>query len=110
MKFRDVTQPELWAIEHIPSGKLLRLQPCGYGHTQLDVDSKPGRNIKAQPRLFFSEDSAKRSMRKWLEGVHRMEYEDGIQLYNPTVPRIKEDMRVIPIYLTTDAINNEPDY
>lgn len=108
---RNLNHPPLWAIEHIPTGKLLRQWPCGYGHTQLNIDDMPGtRPTSATPRLFLTEDSAKRSMRKWLEGVHRMEYEDGITVYDPAVPRVKEDMRVIPIYLHTEAINDKPDY
>jgi hypothetical protein len=108
MAFEDITHPNLWGIKHIPTGKLLRQQPQGYGHTQLDLEDSPNnRRVKNgivfPPRLFTNEDTAKRALIQWLQGVHRNYWEDGLQVSTPTTPRIKEEFKVVPIYLYTDA-------
>lgn len=107
MAFEDINHPPLWGIQHIPSGKLLRQFNHGYGHTQLEVEDNPNhprvqRGIILPPRLFTSEDTAKRALIQWLQGVHRNEREYGLHIYNPEVPRIKEEFKVIPVYMYTD--------
>lgn len=107
MAFEDINHPPLWGIQHIPSGKLLRQFNHGYGHTQLAVEDAPShprvqRGIVLSPRLFTDEDTAKRALIQWLQGEHHNNWEDGLSVYSPEVPRIKEEFRVIPIYLYTD--------
>lgn len=114
MAFEDIIQDKLWGIRHKPTGKLLRQFSRGYGHTQLDVEDDPNmervkRGVILAPRLFTSEDTAKRALIQWLQGVHRNHWEDGLEVSTPKVPRVKEDMEVIPVYLYTDA-KNEHDY
>lgn len=112
MAFSDFTHPALWGILHIPSNKLLRQYPKGYGHTQLDVEDpinheRLKRGINLPPRLFTSEDTAKRALIQWLQGVHRNYWEDGLEVSNPKVPRIKENMKIVPVYLYTEAFDDE---
>lgn len=106
MPYENIIHPKLYAIRHKPSGKLLRHFPKGYGHTQLDVEDPINHpRLKAgcilPPRLFTTEDSAKRSLIQWLQGVHRHYWEDGLHVSTPSVPRIKEDMEVIEVELVT---------
>lgn len=121
MAFEDINHPALWGIQHIPSGKLLRQQTKGYGHTQLDVEDSPDSHetkerIVLPPRLFTSEEKAKRALTLWLSGSWKTElefestdeYGSGFYYRDSPIPikkhdRVKEDMRVVPIYLYTDA-------
>lgn len=108
----DITHPPLWGILHVPSNKLLRQFNQGYGHTQLPVEDEPGsprasRGAVLSPRLFTSEDTAKRALLQWLQGEHRNEWEDGLIVYRPDVPRYKEDMKVVPIYLYSECKEDE---
>lgn len=112
MSFQDINQPQLWGIMHLPSGKLLRQQVKGYGHTQLAVEDAPDsrrveQGIILPPRLFTSEDTAKRALTVWLQGVHHNDWEDGIIVYTPEVPRNKQEMKVVPIYLYTDSLDED---
>lgn len=111
MACEDINHDALWGILHLPTRKLLRQWPCGYGHTQLDVVDDPARQRKtmATPRLFLSEDTAKRALTQWLADVHRNHYDDGLEVTSPVVPRIKEDMKVVQVFMYMDQIN-EPDY
>lgn len=107
MTFEDINHPPLWGIQHMLSGKLLRQFNHGYGHTQLDVEDDPNhprvqRGIVLSPRLFTSEDTAKRALIQWLQGEHRNDWEYGMTVYSPEVPRIKGEFRVIPIYMYTN--------
>ena len=99
----NLIHPDLWAIRHKPTGQLLRQRKCGYGHTQLDVE--PRKDIKTvyAPRIFTSEDTAKRALIQWLQGIHRNYWEDGLSINKPATPRVKEDMEVVRVYLYTDA-------
>lgn len=106
MPYENVVHPKLYAIRHKPTGKLLRQFAHGYGHTQLDVEDpfnhdRAKRGVHLAPRLFTNEDSAKRSLLQWLQGVHRNYWEDGLHVSTPSVPRIKEDMEVIEVELIT---------
>lgn len=102
--YAAINQVELWGILHIPSGKLLRQYNKGYGHTQLGVEDPKNnprviRGINLSPRLFTKEDTAKRALTQWLQGAHSYHWEDGFIIGKPNVPRIKEDMKVVPIHL-----------
>lgn len=113
MAFEDVLIPELWAIRHKPSGKLLRMNLYGYGHTKLNVEIEDGRahqNHTTVPRLYHARIDAERSLTQWLRGCHSNDWEDGLSVYTPTVPRIKEDMEVIRIHFITEVIDDTPDY
>lgn len=123
MSFQDVTHPQLWGILHIPSNKLLRQTSWGYGHTKLDVEGDPNKYCEGAPdtvyapRLFVDEDTAKRALVQWLRGVHSVETDTeynewsgssytiavGVSAEHVST-RHKDEMKVIPIYLHTDAI------
>lgn len=108
MSCKDINHPALWGIQHIPSGKLLRQQTKGYGHTQLDVEDCPDshrakKGIEMTPRLFTSQETAKFALIMWLRGVHHNYWDDGLMVTSPKVPRYKDDYRVVPIYLYTDV-------
>lgn len=121
MAFSDINHPALWGILHIPSNKLLRQYPKGYGHTQLDVEDpvnheRHKRGINLPPRLFTDENTAKRALTSWLAGSWKTElefestneYGSGFHYRDVPSPhkkanRIKEDMKVVPVYLYTDA-------
>lgn len=121
----DITHPRLWGILHIPSNKLLRQYPKGYGHTQLDVEDpinheRLKRGINLPPRLFTDENKAKRALTSWLAGEWRAnlewestdEYGSGFNYRDSPAPikkenRIKEDMKVVPIYLYSEEPNDE---
>ena len=113
MAFEDVLTPKLWAIRHKPSGKLLRMNLYGYGHSRLNVEIEPGREHQLHttvPRLYHSEIDAKRSLTAWLKGCHSNDWEDGLSISTPVVPRIKEDMEVIQIHFITEVKVVEQDY
>ena len=107
MSYENIKHEPMWAIRHIPTGKLLPANPKGYGHTQMHIEGNKATGL--MPRLFDSERTAKYCLLKWLQGVHRNEWEDGIQLYNPKTPRIPEDMEVIEIELITGEKYVAPD-
>ena len=61
------------------------------------------------PRIFRHERSAKIALVQWLRGEHHSvrEYEDGNYYTTgavviPVITRYKEDMEVVPMYLTTN--------
>lgn len=117
MDKQSITHPPLWGILHIPSNTLLRQFPKGFGHTQLPVKGNPDHwyagsisiryrpnypqeEIVFAPRLFTSEEQAKYALREWLKGPVRMvDWEDGMFTSEPKTPRIKEDMKVVPIIM-----------
>lgn len=119
MSYQDINNPKLWGIMHLPTGKLLRQYPKGYGHTQLDVEDSAD-NIKNEgvnilpPRLFTDEGKANRALVAWLAGswVAELQYETtdeygsgfhyrDIPTPNKKSDRIKEHMKVVPIFLYT---------
>lgn len=98
MPYEDVKTGSIYAIRHKPTGLLLRMHPKGFGHSQMDIiDEKLMR--PSAPRLFTSERQAKQALLMWLRGKHRQEWEDGIQVYTPKTPRIKEEMEIIEVEL-----------
>lgn len=93
--------PQLFAIKHKPTGKLLRANPSGRCHTRIDLEPKKGFTDECAPRIFTSEKSAKMALIRWAEGIHRNMYEDGLQIYQPQVPRFRDDFEVIEVMLYT---------
>lgn len=85
-----------WVIRHIPTKRILATADSvgkGRGNTRVDI------NEDGLPRMFETESRAKRCLAKWLEGKHHQTWEDGIKVSDPAIPRIKEDMEVIPVQL-----------
>lgn len=91
---RLLNDGEYWVIRHKPSDKLLCANPTGKGHTRMDIEDTSG-----VPRIFYSELSAKLALSKWLEGCFCFNWEDGMEIYNPKTPRVREDMEVVKIAL-----------
>ena len=90
---REITY---WVIRHIPTKRILATADSvgkGRGNTRVDIQDT------GLPRLFETERRAKYCLARWLEGKFHMTWEDGIEVSNPAIPRIKEDMEIIPVQL-----------
>lgn len=88
----------LFAIEHIPSGKLLPLPPeLSHGFSRVEPgDAGP-------PRLFLDEVSAVRALAQWLRGSVTLnlwgfgeDYETEFKLESKP-HRKRDEMRVVPV-------------
>ncbi len=85
-----------WVIRHIPTKRILATPEStghGRGNTRVNI------NEDGLPRMFHDEITAKRCLARWLEGEFYMSYHDGLDVSKPAIPRVKEDMEVIPVQL-----------
>lgn len=103
-----IKHPQLWVIRHIPSGKCIP-EPSSVGESRYTWVEPSDTGI---PRLFRSEDSAKRALTQWLRGRHYQEtdiedacewgksYEVVIGTYaEPVSTREKEEMEVVAVFI-----------
>lgn len=96
---QELMHGELFVIRHKATHKLLQGYPDGRSHTRLALDNPS--KVRTIPRLFDSEKGAKIALARWCEGVHQFHWEDGFSIRQPSVPRIKEDFEVVPVFMYT---------
>jgi len=85
-----------WVIRHKPTGRILATpQSTRHGRANTRVDIRDD----GIPRMFLNEQTAKRCLGKWLEGEFSYHWEDGIEVDQPAIPRVREHMEVIPVQL-----------
>lgn len=85
-----------WVIRHIPTKRILATaDSTGHGRGNTRVNIKDD----GLPRMFETKDKARRALGKWLEGEHKNDWDDGIMVNAPSIPRVREDMEVIPVTL-----------
>lgn len=93
----------VFAIRHIPTGKLMPVRKTGRGGgTHVSFDDK------APPRLFLEKRHAKFCLNWWVGGKATQTYDDEGPLGINVVPqpdRKVEDLEIIPIYLETNSDN-----
>lgn len=109
MSYENVTNGGIWVIRHKPTGKLLPANPRGYGHTQMNIENN-GKMKHLVPRMFLSEREAKMCLGRWLLGVHKLYWEDGLDISEPEEKRVREDMEVIEIELITGVKDEQIDW
>lgn len=110
MANKAIKHPQLWVIRHIPSGKCIP-EPSSVGESRYTWVEPSDTGI---PRLFRSEDSAKRALTQWLRGRHHLEtdieddcewgksYEVVVGTYaEPVSTREREEMEVVPVFIRT---------
>lgn len=89
-----------WVIRNKFTRRILATpQSTGHGSSNTHVDLKD----EGIPRLFVDESTAKRCLAQWLQGVHKNHWEDGLEVHAPLIPRVKEDMEVVPVELKVMA-------
>lgn len=102
----------VYAIRHKPTREWMpcRMNKSGQGQSHWTPGSTDDKPHDANPRLFYKLQSARNALTMWLQGTWTREqgtswYHDGPEDFDnltanaPAVPRVREDMEIVPFTL-----------